>query len=128
MTGMKVRKKRPRGFKKRLRGSSEPPELPICCSMFSTAARVVGPDGRAEQLTKWNIRPLNGSPAARGQSERGVCYAHNPHLSLCCTMGGTGCNTNLNGSPAARGQSERLFCGASPPGRNRSSQPGGSSA
>jgi hypothetical protein len=37
INGMEVRKKRPRGFKKRPGGSSEPPGPPICCSLPETS-------------------------------------------------------------------------------------------
>ena len=38
----------------------------------------------------------------QAQREREVCYARNPYLSLCFTMGGTGCSTNLVGVQAQR--------------------------
>jgi hypothetical protein len=43
INGMEVRKKRPRVFKKRPRGSSEPPEPPICFSLPRTSSRRAGP-------------------------------------------------------------------------------------
>ena len=73
--GMEVRKKRPRGVKKRLRGSSEPPEPPVCCSLVCTFA--FGSSGVPSDEFAKPASPLSRSSACT--------YFTNPHLILSCS-------------------------------------------